>query len=114
MLFVLSVLMFPFLSAWYFADPQGRATQLRNFGPLFSIIITLVVFGIFVYAFGSVYRILGVRQLFLRRSRREIDLNIKERLLDPYLHHDLKQRTTCEWIIASSMSFTTSSTTRSL
>ena len=83
LLFVLSVLMFPFLSAWYFADPQGRATQLRNFGPLFSIIITLVVFGIFVYAFGSVYRILGVRQLFLRRSRREIDLNIKERLLDP-------------------------------
>ena len=54
LLFLLSVLLFPFLSAWYFADPQGGATQLRNFGPLFSIIITLVVFGIFVYAFGSV------------------------------------------------------------
>ncbi len=41
------------------------------------------------YVLGGVYRILGVRQLLLRSSRREIDSNIKKRLLAPYLQQEL-------------------------
>jgi hypothetical protein len=88
LLIVLALVVTPLLLAWYSADPQGMASLARSFSSIGPTIITAVLLGLGAYVLGSAYQILGIRQLLLRKSRQEIDSNIKDRLLAPYLQQE--------------------------
>jgi Flp pilus assembly protein TadB len=84
---VLMLLLAPFVSTWYSADPEGAASLLRSFGAIISMVVTVILLVLVAYPLGAIYRILGIRERLLKRSKDRIDSNIKERLLAPYLKH---------------------------